>query len=117
MPTTSYTFSQLYGSQGEGTSSINLALGNLYTFTITNNSGSSYFTMETVRDYTGVTPKNTSGLYTLLNNVATSVISDYNAGFSLPIGTNSFRFSPSTNVIGSTLKLRGTGGIILSISY
>ena len=46
MPTTNYTFANLFGTQGEGTSSINLTAGTPYTFTIVNNSGSSYFTME-----------------------------------------------------------------------
>ncbi len=117
MPTTNYTFANLYGTQGEGTSSIDLTAGTPYTFTITNNSGSSYFTMETPRNYDGVTPQNTSGSYTSLTNIATSVISDYIAGFSLPTGTNSFIFTPASNVTGTTLKLRGTGGITLSLSY
>ena len=114
MPTTSYTFEKLYGA---GTSSINLTSGTAYTFSITNNSGSSYFTMESPRVYDGVTPKNTSGSYTSTSNISTSVISDYIAGFALPTGTNSFIFTPATNVVGSTLKLRGTGGITLDITY
>jgi hypothetical protein len=117
MPTTNYTFAKLFGSQGEGTSSINLTAGTPYTFTLTNNSGSSYFTLETVRDYTGVTPRNTSGSYVSLSNIATSVKSDYIAGFSLPTGTNSFIFTPAINVTGSSLKLRGTGGITLALSF
>jgi hypothetical protein len=117
MPTQNYTFAQLFGSQGEGTSSINLTSGAPYTFTLTNSSGSSYFTLETVIDYTGITPKNTSGSFTSQTNIATAVISDYMAGFSLPVGTNSFIFTPATTVVGSTLKLRGVGGITLAISY
>jgi hypothetical protein len=117
MPTTSYTFSQLFGYQGEGTSSISLTAGTPYTFTLTNNSGSSYFTLETVRDYTGVTPRNTSGSYTSLTNIASSVIGDYITGFVLPTGVNSFVFTPAINVTGNKLRLRGTGGITLAISY
>jgi hypothetical protein len=117
MPTTSYTFSQLFGSQGEGTPSISLTAGTPYTFTLTNNSGSSYFTMETAFDNTGVIPKNTSGSYTSLTNIGSSVISDYIAGFVLPTGTNSFVFTPSINVTGNKLRLRGVGGITLAISY
>ena len=116
MSTFNYTFAELYGNQGEGTSSIDLTAGTPYTFTITNNSGSSYFTLETVRDYDGITPQNTSGSYTSLTNIATSVISDYIAGFSLPQGTNEFIFTPSNNVSGSTLRFRGTGGIILGVT-
>jgi len=117
MPTQNYTFQELFGTQGEGTSSINLTSGTPYTFTITNNSGSSYFTMETVNDYTINTPKNTSGSFTSLTNVNTYNQSDYIAGFVLLPGSNSFVFTPATNVVGSTLKLRGVGGITLSVTY
>ena len=116
MPTTNYPFSKLYG---EGTSSINLISGVPYTFTITNNSGSSYFVMETKFNYqfNGSTPKNTSGSFSLLTNISTTIKSNYNIGFTLPKGINSFIFTPATNVTGTSLKLRGTGGISLSLSY
>jgi hypothetical protein len=118
MPTTSYTFSQLFGSQGEGTSSISLTAGTPYTFTLTNNSGSSYFVMETAQpNNLSVVPKNTSGSYTSLTNIASSVIGDYITGFVLPTGTNSFIFTPAINVTGSLLRLRGTGGITLALSF
>jgi hypothetical protein len=115
MASTTYTAAQLYGNNGEGTSSINLSASVQYLFSIDSTSGSSYFTMETVRDYVGTTPKNTSGSY-FTNGVANKVISDYIAGFSTTASPyNSFTFTPATNVTGSTLKLRGTGGITLSI--
>lgn len=117
MPTVNYTFANLFGTQGEGTSSINLTAGTPYTFTLTNNSGSSYFTLETVRDYDGITPRNTSGSLASLTNIASYNQSDYITGFSLPVGTNSFIFTPATNVVGSTLKLRGVGGITLALSF
>ena len=115
MPTTNYSFSDLYGP---GTSSINLTAGTTYTFTTTNNSGSSYFVMETPFNYQfdGSTPKNTSGSFSSLTNISNSIISDYIAGFVLPTGTNSFNFTPAINVTGTTLKLRGTGGITLAIT-
>ena len=116
MPTTNYTFDKLFGYQGEGTSSIDLTAGTPYTFTITNNTGSSYFVMETAIPNTGVVPKTTSGSYTSLTNIASSVISEYIAGFALPTGINSFIYTPATNVTGSFLRLRGTGGITLGIS-
>lgn len=112
MPTTNYSFSDLYGP---GTSSINLTAGTTYTFTLTNNSGSSYFIMET-NSPVSPKPKNTSGSFSSLTNISNSVISDYIAGFVLPTGTNSFDFTPATNVTGTTLKLRGTGGITLAIA-
>jgi hypothetical protein len=115
MPTVNYPYSDLY----EGTSSINLTKGTAYTFTITNNSGSSYFTIETPFNYLfdGSTPKNTSGSFASLTNIAGSNITDYIAGFVLPTSTNSFVFTPATNVVGSTLKFKGTGGITLALSY
>ena len=117
MPTTDYTFDKLFGYQGEGTSSIDLTAGTSYTFNITNNTGSSYFVMETAQQPNlSVVPKNTSGSYTSLTNIASIVIGDYITGFALPTGTNSFIFTPSINVTGSTLRLRGTGGITLALS-
>ena len=115
MATTTYTAAQLYGNNGEGTSSINLSASVQYLFSIDSTSGSSYFTMETVRDYTGTTPRNTSGSY-FSNAIPTRVNDDYIAGFSLKATPyNSFTFTPATNVTGSTLMLRGTGGGGLSI--
>jgi hypothetical protein len=111
MPTTNYTFANLFGDQGEGTSSIDLTLGTPYTFTISNNSGSSYFTMES-----RTTNPNLSGSFTALNNIS-GVSSLYIAGFVLPVGVSSFIFTPSTNVSGSDLQLRGVGGISLALSY
>jgi hypothetical protein len=115
MASTTYTAAQLYGTNGEGTSSINLSSSVQYLFSIDSTLGSSYFTMETVRDYVGITPKNTSGSY-FTNGVANRVISDYIAGFSTTASPyNSFTFTPATNVTGSTLMLRGTGGVSLTI--
>jgi hypothetical protein len=118
MPTFNYTFDELYGA---GTSSIDLTAGTNYTFNITNNSGSSYFAMETNVNQNGVygdsSPKNLSGSFTSITNIATAITSsNYISGFALPQGTNSFIFTPTFNVTGSTLKLRGTGGITLGVT-
>jgi hypothetical protein len=118
MPTFNYTFDELYGA---GTSSIDLTAGANYTFNITNNSGSSYFVMETVSNQNGVygdsSPKNLSGSFTSITNIATAITSsNYISGFALPQGTNSFIFTPTFNITGSTLRLRGTGGITLGIT-
>jgi surface protein len=113
MPTLNYSFEELWGNNGEGTSSISLTAGTTYNFLITSSIGAGYLTLETVRNYDGVTPKNTSGSYTALTNIASSVISDYIAGFSVPQGFSSFVYTPASNVVGSTLKLRGVGGVIL----
>jgi hypothetical protein len=119
MPSTSYTFTQLYGA---GTSSIDLTAGTSYAFTINNNSGSSYFAMETTRNQNGFydnqSPKNTLGTYASVINISTvNTSSNYISGFALPVGVNRFAFTPAFNVTGSSLKLRGTGGITLTISY
>jgi len=111
-----YTFDELYGA---GTSSIDLTAGTTYYFVITNNSGSSHFVMETQRNdsgsYSSISPKNTSGSFTSLTNIAYSILGDYIASFVLPAGINTFLFTPSSNVIGSTLYFRGTGGIYLEL--
>jgi hypothetical protein len=114
MSTFNYPFDKLYGPGT--TCSIDLVAGTTYTFDITNNTGSSYFVLETVRDYNGVTPKNLSGSLTNFSNIAYHVADDYKAGFVLPTSTNSFDFTPANNVVKETLMFRGTGGIILSLS-
>lgn len=108
-----YPFDDL---QGAGTGSQDLTAGTQYTFNLTNNSGSSYFTMETPRNFDGVTPRNLSGSIVSASSGVVFNQSDYIAGFALPTGNNSFVFTPSTNVTGSTLKLRGTGGIYVELS-
>ncbi len=114
MPTVNYTFADLYGA---GTSSINLTAGTPYTFTIVNNSGSSYFTMETVIPNTGTVPKNTSGSFTSTGSLF-PVISDYITSFVIPqTSSYAFVFTPATNVTGTTLRLRGVGGITLALSF
>jgi hypothetical protein len=114
MSTFNYSFDKLYGPGT--TCSINLVAGTTYTFDITNNTGSSYFVLETVRDYNGVTPKNLSGSLTNFSNIAYHVADNYKAGFVLPTSTNSFDFTPANNVVKETLMFRGTGGIILGLS-
>jgi hypothetical protein len=52
-----------------------------------------------------------------LTNIASIVTDDYIAGFTLPVGTNSFVFTPASNVTGTSLRLLGTGGITLALSY
>ena len=119
MASTTYTAASLYGTNGEGTSSINLSASVQYLFTVDSTSGSNYFTMETVRNnqgfYDSGSKKNTSGSY-FSNAIPTRVTSDYISGLSLKQSPyNSFTFTPAINVTGSTLKLRGTGGVTLSI--
>jgi hypothetical protein len=119
MASTNYTAAQLYGNNGEGTSSINLSASVQYVFTVDSTSGSNYFTMETVRNnqgyYDATSKKNTSGSY-FTAGIPQKVSDDYIAGFALkPSPYNGFTFTPATNITGSTLLLRGTGNVTLSI--
>ena len=116
MASTTYTAAQL---DGAGTSSINLTANTQYLFTVDSTSGSNYFTMETTRNslgfYDSSSKKNTSGSY-FTAGIPAKVSDDYKAGFALKqTPYNSFAFTPAINVTGSTLMLRGTGGVTLSI--
>jgi len=115
MSTFNYSFDKLYGPGT--TCSIDLVAGTTYTFDITNNSGSSHFVLETVKNvngfYNSASPRNLSGSLTNFSNIAYHVADDYKAGFVLPTNANSFDFTPAINVAKETLLFRGTGGIIL----
>ena len=103
--------------QNSGTSSVDLTAGSATTLTFTQNTTSSYFTMETARNTRGVydinSPKNTSGSFISASNVSSVVQSDYITSMVLTGPTASISFIPATNVTGSTLLLRGTGNIYL----
>jgi hypothetical protein len=119
MASTTYTAAQLYGTNGGGTSSINLTASVQYVFTVDSTSGSNYFTMETVRNnqgfYDSSSKKNTSGSY-FTAGIPTKVSDNYIAGFALKQSPyNSFTFTPAINITGSTLMLRGTGNVALTI--
>ena len=109
-----YTYSQLYGSGSIGE---NLSL--LKTFTFTNPSGSSYFTMETIRNgqgfYDSSSPTNFLGTYIVSESMG-QVTSSYISSVVVQPGVSSFKFTPSTSVVGTTYSLRGTGMYSLTIS-
>jgi len=111
-----YTYTQLYGS---GTLSQNLTAATTYQFRFSNPSGSSYFVMETVRDtngfYTSASPNNINGAFIVSSSMNFST-SSYIAGFEVPSGVSAFRFTPTNNVTGTTLYLRGTGMFDLTIT-
>jgi len=110
----SYTYTQLYGSGSIGE---NLSL--LKTFTFTNPSGSSYFTMETIVTSTGfyeaTSPKNFIGTYVVSESMG-QVTSSYISSVVVQPGVSSFTFTPSTSVVGTTYYLRGTGAYSLVIT-
>jgi hypothetical protein len=114
----SYTSNQLYGA---GTPIEALTSGTTYTFTIASPAtGSSYFTLETVRNpigyYDSTTPTTAVGTFGNLTNVTGLVSSSYVFSVIVNQGGGSFTFIPAANVAASGSFLRGTGGISLNIS-
>ena len=112
----SYTAAQLYGK-----GSYSEALNGNKTFTITNPyDGTSYFTIEAVRNSDGffdsTSNKVAEGAYTIGNNIKTLVTSSYVASVTVPPGTNSMSINFDNNTPISGSILRATGGITLTIS-
>jgi len=110
----SYTYTQLYGS-----GSIGENLSGLKTFTFTNPSGSSYFTMETTTTssfYNNLSPKNFEGTYVVSQSMGL-VTSSYISSVVVQPGISSFKFTPNLSTVsGSNYYLRGTGMYSLVIS-
>ena len=111
----SYTYTQLYGS-----GSIGENLSGLKTFTFTNPSGSSYFTMETVRNnlgfYDSSSRTNFIGAYVVSQSMG-QVSSSYISSVVVQPGVSSFKFTPTYTIVsGSNYYLRGTGMYSLVIS-
>ena len=110
-----YTYTQLYGSGSLGEN-----LTGQKTFTFTNPSGSSYFTLETIRNNQGFfdssSRANFSGSYITSESMGL-VTSSYIASVIVQPGASSFKFTPSlATVSGSNYYLRGTGMYSLTIS-
>ena len=113
----SYTAVQLNGA-GTPTE----ALSGAKTFTITNTlSGSAYFTVETVRNYSGSyagQATNALGTYGTFTNINadTLITSSFISSVVVPSGVSSYQFTPTSTVAVSSSMLRGTGDISLVIS-
>ena len=110
-----YTYNQLYGS---GSLSQNLTAATTYQFSFSNPSGSSYFVMETARNANGFytsASSNIGGTFVVSSSMS-YVKSSYIAGFVIPSGNNAFNFTPTSNITGTTLYLRGTGMYSLTIT-
>jgi hypothetical protein len=109
-----YTYQQLYG-----TGSIGENISGTKTFTFTNPSASSYFTMETVRNdqgfYDSSSPTNFEGTYSVSESMSL-VTSSYIASVVVQPGSSTFTFAPTSAVTGTTYYLRGTGMYSLVIS-
>ena len=114
----SYNSNQLYGA---GAPIEALTGGNTYTFTIASPiSGSTYFTLETVRNpigyYDSTSATTARGTFGSLTNVTGLVSSSYVFSVIVNQGGGSFTFSPAANIAASGSFLRGIGGISLTIS-
>ncbi len=109
-----YTAIQL---SGQGVLGENLS--GLKTFTFNNPSGSSYFTLETVKNATGSydssSPTNASGSWVVSESMG-FVEDKYMASIVVQPGTSVLTFTPNKAVTGTTYYLRGTGGYSLTIS-
>ena len=112
-----YTAEQLKGA-GTPTEEISAA----QTFVLTNpNSGSAYFTMETVRNangyYDSTSPKNAEADYETFSGIdpKTLITSSYIFSVVVPSKGGQFIFTPDTTVAVSSSMLRATGDVTLSI--
>jgi hypothetical protein len=113
----SYNSNQLYGA---GAPIEALTSGSTYTFAVTSSaSGSTYFTLETVRNpigyYDSSSPATATGIIENLTNITGVVASPYIFSAVVQPGGGSFTFTPATNVVASGSFLRGTGEINLNL--
>jgi hypothetical protein len=110
-----YTPSQLNGAGSVGE---NITSGSTKTFTFTNPSASSYFTLETIPNATGSfagAPANVIGSWVVSASMG-FVSSSYVASVVVQPGVSSLTFTPDSAVTGTTYRLRGTGEYTLVIS-
>ena len=111
-----YTADQLYGNGVEGE---NITANTSRTFTFTNPSGSSYFTVETVQDNTGSfsgKQKTTSGSWAPSGSNMGPVQSDYIAAVVVPPGTSFVTLTPASSITGTNYRMKGTGAFSMVTS-
>ena len=91
-----------------------------HTFTFTNVTGSSYFTLETLRNsdgfYDSSSPKYALGAFTNESGVTTHISSSYIFSYVVEEEGASFEFQPTITIPVSGSMLRGTGNMTLTIS-
>jgi hypothetical protein len=112
----SYTADQLYGNGVEGE---NITANTLKTFTFTNPSGSSYFTIETVQDRTGSfsgKQKTTSGSWAPSGSNMGPVQSDFFAAVVVPPGASYVVLTPASSITGTNYRMKGTGAFSMVTS-
>jgi hypothetical protein len=115
-----YSQEQLYGA---GTPIEELSGSGSCTFNFkSENTASSYFTMETKRNsdgyYNSSSPTNAIGTYGPFYDLSgdTLITSSFIASIVVPPGVSSFEFTPSVAVAGGSSFLRGTGNFTLQIT-
>ena len=91
-----------------------------HTFTFTNVTGSSYFTLETVRNsdgaYDSSSPKYALGAFSNESGVISQVSSSYIFSYVVTASGATFDFQPTTTIPASGSWLRATGNMTLTIS-
>ena len=109
--------------RGTGTPIEALASGSTYNFAITSSiSGSTYFTLETVRNsigtYDSASATTARGTFGNFSGVTGLVSSSYIFSIVVPPGGGRFSFTPSTNITAGSALLRGTGNgkVVVSAS-
>ena len=110
----SYTAAQLYGAGIIGEN-----LSGAKTFTFTNTGGSSYFTLETIRDnngtFTNVPQACANGTWSAPTS-AGFIQTPFIASAVIQPGTTVITFTPSVAITGTNYVLRGTGVFTLAIT-
>jgi hypothetical protein len=111
-----YTAAQLYGTGSIGE---DITANTSRTFTFSNPSGSSYFTIETVQDATGSfsgKQKTTSGSWAPSTAYMGPVQSDYIAAVVVPPGASSVVLTPASTITGTNYRMKGTGAFSVTTS-
>jgi hypothetical protein len=109
-----YTADQLYGNGAQG-ENITTSL----TFTFSNPSGSSYFTIETVQDATGSfsgKQQTTNGTWVPSSATMGAVQSLYFASVVVPPGASSVVLTPATSITGTNYRMKGTGAFSVNVT-
>ena len=116
----SYTANQLSGA---GVLIEELTGGVSYVFNIgnTTSTGSAYFTVETVKNYSGSyagQPTNALGLYSSFSSIEqnTLITSSYISSVVVENGGGIYQFTPDSTVVAGSSYLRATGDMTLEIT-
>ena len=109
-----YTAAELYGNGVQGET-----ITTSKTFTFSNPSGSSYFTVETEQDRTGSfngKQATTSGSWVPSSTAMGPVQSNYFASVVVPPGASSVVLTPASSITGTNYRMKGTGAFTVTTS-